>query len=491
MQIIATPNVAAEQRRARVSLGDALGSPGPDDVPLSWGILVAALGALAAAILFTWPVWPGFMSFDSVFAYTESVQGLTTAGLPPMQPYLFFVFRTLGLGLGGVLFFQAFVLFFGSALILRFFVRSTWPFVAAFAAYAGLYLYFPTMAGTVFVHWKDVPTAGFCVLGIGLWLIAEERRSYWLLFAGILSICVAVAARLNGITLVLPLLAVLVAYPFGARSTARSRIAAAACLLAGLMIVYASMTWRLPDLKPFPKDRGMAILMFYDLIGVSACSGQDFLPPNLGHSMTGEQVRRHYDPRSLDLSYVPKFDTPNIEQLNLNSDESEAVVGDWKRVIPSHVGCFAAHRGAVFEELVGLDTEGVWYPTNAGISANPYGFHLEHMSAGADAAAFVVNGANMLWRRAFILFIIAPIVALIAWLVVGSRLLLLPVMTLGAFCYLAGLAVLAPAADARYVFPPSVLCAVVIIVGIAALAERYLRQRRALGVHPGGDGRHG
>lgn len=437
-------------------------------------ILVVLSGA--ATLLVVCPVWPGFMSFDSIFAYGESVFGITSAALPPMQVYGFALFRSLGIGPGGVLFAQTFVLFFGAALLLRLYVSSAAALCAAFAAFIALLFVFPTTLGTLFEHWKDVPTASFCVLGIALWLAARKMRSRLLLLAAVLSLCLSVFARSNAITLVLIPLVLIVRDPLGSGGAAGRRFAIAVIVL-GLAAVYAGLTWRLPDLQRLPPDRGVSFTMAWDVLGISVCEDADFLPAEIAHGASGAELRQIYDPRGWDLALTPSRGPRGLERFDANTETSAKMPSIWKQVVAAHFGCYAAHRAAVVEELLGLDRTGVWYVTNGGIEANDYGFRLAYPRAASAANAFVLSGADMLWRRAFVLYLLAPLVALIGWRL-ERRLFITPLLVASAFLYVMGLAVAAPASDARYTFPSNVLCILALVLDGIAIAQ-YMAGRRS------------
>jgi hypothetical protein len=158
---------------------------------------LSLLLALVATVLFCWPTWPGFMSFDSLFAYKESIEGVSTAIWPPMQAYLFFLSRQLGLGVAGIFFTQTFILFFSSALIFSSFFRGAWTVIVAFVTFCGLFVYFPTLWGTLGVLWKDVTTTSFALLGVAIWSFAIKRKALVWIACAALAFFFSLASRYN------------------------------------------------------------------------------------------------------------------------------------------------------------------------------------------------------------------------------------------------------------------------------------------------------
>jgi hypothetical protein len=442
-------------------------------------LAVAVLLSLAATIVLTWPVWPGFMSFDSLYVYRESIEGVTISQQPPVHAYLFMLSRALGLGTGGLFFFQTFLLFFGSVLIMRRFVATLPVLVVAFAVYVGAFFYFPTMLGAAIVHWKDVLTANFFIFGFALWLEAGERRSYPLLAAAVLFMCLSASARLNAITLSAIPLAMMIVRPFGMRRPPlRARAAAGAIVAAGLFVVYAQMTWRLPDFAPLPTDRGERITMAWDLLGVSACEGVDLLPPQFGPPLTADQLRALYDYRIADFSFMKREGHPSLPATELHGADDHVVRNAWGQVVPAHFGCYAAHRTSVLRGLLGFVDEPIIEPTAMGIDPNQYGLHLEHPAAATAVEDFVLHSDHVMWRRQFLLYFTAPALAVAVVLLLGRRFLVLPILVLSGYAYLAGLVFAAPAIAGRYPFASNVCCLLATVTAAAALIERYVQRRK-------------
>ena len=99
--------------------------------------IAAAIFSAVLALGFAWPSWPGFMSYDSLFAYEQARYGVSTSLWPPLHTYMFVVSRAVGAGTWGVLLVQTFALLFGAALVL-FTGEALWRFrKAAVAAPAG------------------------------------------------------------------------------------------------------------------------------------------------------------------------------------------------------------------------------------------------------------------------------------------------------------------------------------------------------------------
>src|SRR5271165_5621035 len=226
--------------------------------------LFSAALALLISCIACWPTWPGYMSYDSLFAYRESIYGIETAVWPPIQAYLFFLSRITTGGPGGLFFTETFILFFGAALVFSFFIRSAILWAISVLIFFGLFVYFPTMVGTLVVLWKDVTTTTIAMLGLTLWLAAVRRTSLAWLFASIAALSLGVAVRYNAFPLLVFLMALMVLTPFGASRKPWARAYAAGATVLGLALAIASITWRLPDFHRLPSGTGFAGVQEFD-----------------------------------------------------------------------------------------------------------------------------------------------------------------------------------------------------------------------------------
>jgi hypothetical protein len=430
--------------------------------------LYAALVTAAICI----PAWPGMMSYDSLFAFTQGKTGVTTALWPPMHAYLFFLSQRLGAGAGGLFLFQTFLLFFSAAVALNLLVRSGRWAAAGLAAFAIAFLYVPELIGAAVVHWRDVTTTSFAMGGLAAWLAAARYRSRGGLIVAALSLAVAAALRYNAILLFVLVGPLMVWRPFlGAEGPPRTRRLIAAALVIGLALAFASTHWRLPDLKPLENPGNFGGAQQFDLIGISACADKVYLPPPMtnGWPISPRQIRMAYDPRHLQRAFRPVPGAPRIIETNAGGEMQKI----WPLAVRKEFGCYLAHRTAVFVQQMGMAKGGVFYPSNLEIMANPYGLHPAHPGALAWLNGYISSRAPELWRRPFLLYLLAPIAVAVLWARrTPARLLVLALLG-GAFAYPALLFVAAPAADARYIFPSNVVCAFILAAaGAIVMDER-------------------
>ena len=432
-------------------------------------LAAAAFAALATALI-CWPAWPGYMSYDSLLAWDQANYGVQTALWPPLHTYLFELSRAAHLGTGGLFAAQTFVLLFGAVLTLRIAVPSRalgWTLALFFL---GGLAFFPTLLGTMLAHWRDGPTGGFAILGVALWLAAVQARSPLLLIPAVLAVGVSVGLRYNALFLVAPLLVLMAWRPFlegRAHNALRALVVLTIALSLGL--AWASTQWRLPDGVKLPNPGGLGGAQLFDVIGVSACSGHNYLPGELtdGRPITVSQLRQAYDPRHLHYTLEPRPGAPRIYE----SDAGGKVGQAWRRLLLAEPGCYLAHRGAVFAEQMGMKKDGLYYAVHDGIDANAFDLKLAHPKASNAVRDYVKGAAGEPWRRPWLLYAGAVVLALGAGLRDRRLGWLLAALVAGAFAYPALLFVAAPAADARYIFPSNVVCLLVALLSLGVLAS--------------------
>lgn len=405
------------------------------------------------------------MSYDSLLAWTQAIEGVKTAVWPPLHAYLFAVSRWAHAGPWGLFVAQTFVLFAAANVILSLSARRTWLAAGLMIFFMASFLWVTPQLGVVMTQWRDVTTTSFAVLGVMLWLLAQRGRSVALLVAAALAFGAAAALRYNTLPLIAVFLGLIIWRQKGA-----GRLAVAAAVVVSLGLAWASTQWRLPDLKRLPAGHNAMVIEQFDLIGVSACAGQDLLPVQMsgGRPVPAAQIRAGYDPRHLNLS----LRQARLNKLPPGEATSDLISAAWRGAVASHPLCYLRHRRAVFAEQMGLKRDHLFYPTHGTIDANPYGLSLSHPRAAAWVNGKVAAGALPMPRRAFWLYLLAVPLALVAGWRNRGQAPLLAALVVGAYAY-AGLLFLAgPAADARYIFPSNVFCVLAILVSLAALAPR-------------------
>jgi hypothetical protein len=437
-------------------------------------VLSGLFAAVATALVCT-PVWPGLMSYDSLFAYKQSIDGVETAIWPPMHDYLFYLSRILSGGPGGLFLFQTFGLFFGANLILSMMAHGPIRLAIASICLAALFWIFPTMEGTAIVLWKDVPVATFSMLAIAVWMVAVRASSLPLLGLSLVCIFFGVALRYNSLPIFVPISILLVLDPQGKKTTLGKRVMAALGVLVMLGAAYCSTLWRLPDFRRLPPISSlMTSVQLWDLIGVSARENQNLLPASVngGNPLSGPELRAIYDPRHINLTFSPPAGVKRLRLPSINV--SVDVSARWREIILSHPVWYLQVRLAVLREQLGLVRGEVFYPTHGGIDKNAYGLHSANPSFVSATVDSIQRNSVQLWRRAYILYVLAAVLT-------GAALSLrLPVqvlallLTVGAFGNVALLFVSAPAADARYIFPSNVFCSLVIVLVLSNLLTKLV-----------------
>ena len=437
--------------------------------------LAAAIFSAILSVAFAWPSWPGYMSYDSLFAYEQARYGVGTSLWPPLHTYMFIASRAVGADTWGVLIAQTFALLFGAALVVHSLIGRRALAWTLWAFFVGGLVFFPTLLGSMMAHWRDVPTGSFAVLGLGLWLQAARLRSWPLLVLAVVAFGLSVGLRYNAFVLAAPALLLMVWRPFLAAAPMAARAATLVVVIAGLGLAWASTQWRLPDLVRLPDARNIAGTQLFDVIGISACTGVNHLPRGVtnGQPITVAQIRRAYDPRHLLMTTAAHPGQPRM----LETDAGGQVGPAWRRLIVQEPGCYLAHRSAVFAEQMGMLKEAVFYPIHGGIDANAFGLKLAHPDLSTKVGDYVGKNADDFARRPFWLYVAAIVLGLAAAARARQHALLVLAVLAGVLAYPALLFIAGPAADARYIFPSNAMALLLVVTSVGLIAGAGSRAR--------------
>ncbi|MDZ5650786.1 hypothetical protein [Nitrospirillum sp. BR 11828] len=436
------------------------------------GIALSLTLALAWTILICQTVWPGLMSFDSLLAYRQSIDGIDTAISPPMHDYLFYLSRLLSGGPGGLLVIQSFGLFFSANLIIYRAAKGAALATGLMLVFAAAFLVFPTMLGSIIVLWKDVPVATFSLVAICIWISCLERFSATRMVYLFLCLTIVISLRYNALPIVLPFMALVVLNPAGPGTTMRRRMGAVLGGVLAMSIAYGSTLWRLPDFQRLPPvEKAVAAIKLWDIVGISACEGENLLPEGVEAEprFSAADLKTLYDPRHANLTlknpvwraHMP----PNIAQY------APAIETRWRELLVGHTACYLKTRTRVLRQQLGLGTAVVHYPTHDGIDENIYGLKLSRPDRTNALVQKILHWSSDPVRRPYILYILSMALAVAAMHLNKWRLDLLLAINLGNAGFLSFLYFVAPAADARYLFPSNVFCALSIALSLAVLAQ--------------------
>ncbi len=430
--------------------------------------------ALATAIS-CHAAWPGFMSYDSLYTYAASGTGVDTALWPPLHAYLFWFSRAAGAETWGLFAAQTFLLFLAAGITIHLTIASRGLAALLCLLFAATFAAIPAQIGVLSAHWRDVPTASFTLAGLALYLLSARKESRVLLAAGITSLGLAVALRYNAILLVAGLLLIMIWRPVLGNSTS-GRVTAIMATVIALALAWASTHWRAPDFSPLAQPDSLGGTREFDLIGISACAGRVYLPAAVtgGQNISPRQVRTAYDPRHLQLSLAAKPGGPRMLETGGEGD----VARTWWFLLRHEPRCYAAHRLQVFIHQMGFSREGAFYPIHAAIDPNPYGLKLARPAAAARLMTYVTLRAAKPWRQPWLLYLAGAAAGL---LIIGRRgpmRQVIAALLVGSFAYAGVLYFVAPAADARYIFPSNTTAALAIVLALGLIAEERLQRRK-------------
>jgi hypothetical protein len=408
--------------------------------------------------------WPGFLSFDGMYALRQARTGIETGGYPPMVSYLWVLCDHIVPGQGGMFVVQNALVFFGVAALGRALDAGGFRILIAMLMVALA----PVTLGPMLVVWKDVAFGGLMALAYAVTLRYVEFGSRSTLAPALVLLALASSFRLNGVAAAAPALAAIAwtacdaptpwsrasTAPVGPQGRRRRQLAGSMLFLLLLAATFGfvalSATWRLPDFKRIAMATGNAGTQVHDLIGISLCTGRNLVPPSLySGEMTPERLRQLYHPEHAQLSLGA---SPLLDESALAANAR--LVGE--RALEARIEdpwCYLRHRARVFLYTLGANSGSVFYLTQADVFPGESGTQMKPTRLTVRAVTYILENEKSVFARSFV-FALLALMALVA-AVRGahrSRAWKATLPMAGACTYLIGSFFVLPGADARYNF---------------------------------------
>ncbi len=293
--------------------------------------------------------FPGYMSYDSVAQLMEARLGWFDDGHPPAMAFLWGNVDGFVAGPVGMLVIQVTCFLIGAYLILR---QRLAPRGAAVCAV--LVLWFPPVANTMSVIWKDSQMAAFMLLGTALLL---EPRRHWKII-GLVLLGLATALRYNALAMTIELVVLLFVWNPTWHWWKRYALG----LLAFVVITVGArvVTTALTDTPRFMWHRSIALL---DIVGTLRYA-PDIPEATLEQELAGTPL---VVPNDLQARARKTWrpDVSRTEQLWDATDrfferpdtpsEREAVARAWRAIVFAHPKAYLEYRWVLFAQLIQLD----------------------------------------------------------------------------------------------------------------------------------------
>lgn len=446
------------------------------------------IAALVATILVCAVSWPGFMSFDSMYALKQAREGIETGGYPPMVSYVWFVCDQIIRGQGGMFILQNALVFFGIVQLGKSLAIGPWRIASAIV----IVMLSPMTLGPMLVVWKDVAFAGWLLFGYALtfdFLRQGKRRQWW---GALFFITMASCFRLNGIAAALPALALIacrlsdIKTPWqkmgDAINTPSGKSWRNGALAAGYFslmtaLVFGSVvlcsTWRLPDLKKIDIATGSGWTQMSDLIGISVCANRNLIPKAFyTGSMPMQRIEALHFPKHSQRSFGA---SPLLDESGFSGNQAliDATVTNARK---KYWRCYLQHRVEVMKFALGANSGDVFYLTDPNVFPGVPGTEVTPTKLTDLVTMYLRKFASAPWSRCYVFGAVASLFWAVAFFGRRRRLAILMLMPLaGAATYLAASFFILPAADARYNF----IVSIVFIFSLCALWPDWLKVGRA------------
>jgi hypothetical protein len=416
--------------------------------------------------------YPGYMSFDSIAQLHQARVGFYLDSHPPAMAAMWSFAEHFVTGPVGLLLAQTGAFAAGVYLLLATRMQRRTAAIAT-----ALVLWFPPVANTMSVIWKDSQMAAYLVLGTAL-MLAPKLRSRLI---GLAFIALATAMRHNAFAMTLPLVVLLFYWKPLHRWWQRYAIAIVAWL-----VVTASaqaVSNRLADQHVFMWHQSLALLDIVGTLRYAEPLGDDELRRELAG--TPLAVSDHFQDHAravLDPAADPVSDlwnaTSAVFDRPADPDEAErtAIVQAWKAIVFGHPAAYLRYRLVVFGQLVQLDGTPLGSPIYCWFTdiQQPFlsGVRISHLasdSRGQELAHEAMFWLGDTWMFHVGFYMILSVVLLpLCWRDRESFALIASGLS-----GQAGLFVIAPSVDVRYSF----WLIVATVLAAITIAARRLRSR--------------
>ena len=425
---------------------------------------------IAVAWTFTRLIYPGFMSYDTIYALGSARGQITSSAWPPMVSYVWRAIDSFSTNPSAMHFFQVALLLVSISIILRELSRKKWAPVFAITSL----LLVPVIAGTMAVIWKDVLTSGFMLAAFAVALFIPRiklKKSKTLTFLAIVLflsfVFLAMSTRHNSILGVFPIV-LFASYLILGKGKNKSRLKTLVQLSALSLMITAPLyggkilldNYSIPEFQRIEGTAGfLPGTQQLDLIGASVCANANYLG-GAAPGLSLDEIKAGYDARHVNLS----------ANVLARITKPEEVASQWNEVLMTNPICLMSNRAQLFVALFGLNAGEQFLITAPLIYENDYGYALEPSLLRDLYVGYIyVLSFFPIFRPWFLA--LAAFGGMI--LLYRRQLLSVQVTTLAAssLAYAVGLILAGNAADARLLFHTNVIWLMICLIAYSKLKQ--------------------
>lgn len=418
----------------------------------AWKAAIPVIGlALLLATALTYEFFPGFISYDSLQQFRQTLGLIELRDAHPViLVYLWRWLLKLYDHAGVLLAFHQVLYWSGIGVFVCLATEKLWLRILLLLA-IGLS---PPLLILSLHLWKDVDMLGGLAVASAMMLGYIRRPHAGWLAAAALALFFAIAVRINGLIPALPLL-LLMCY-LGARraSTSIWKVASVTATAAIAFVMVSSMAVSLIS-SGAKKVYGLGTLLVWDMVSISLAENENLLPAYLARHTEGDLLPQLEALNSREANYpsyalVSPFPPKSLEKQ---------LIKDWLTLVAQHPEAYLRHRTHVFSVLLGIGNPEIYYPYHPGIDENEFHLKFENISK-TELQAYLDlfdELARSIIYRPWIYLVLALVVAMFCTIRVlrrsGNQALNLLSISLAISGILSAVSlfVIATAADYRYI----------------------------------------
>lgn len=436
-----------------------------DSLILFW---IAVLFSLTIATVF----YPGFMSYDSIYAMTQARDGVVSSEWPPMVGYVWRLIDVISNNPSLMQFTQVFLLLISLLYINKIFLKKN-IFSLFFLVF---YLSVPVVLGTISVIWKDVLMSAFFLSALVIFFLLERTSSKKTFFIitlfGILFLIVGICARHNAIFGAIPIF-LYFAYTLSKILTSENLkrflftiVIAIAIVIPSSILKITLDNYSLPNFNKIENKTSDFIntVRIQDIAAASLCADQS-LYGYAAPDISLESIRKYYAPWHVLAS-------KNLHDIVPN----KFLVSDvWYKMVINHPLCSLANKYNIVKYLLGINNGDQYLLFHPTIDANKYGYYLPESSFRNSIVSYIANYSTVSFMRPWSIYLITIICFPFLYLYSRHQDLLL-VLFSSALFYFFGLIFFGNAADARLPFYTTSIFSLINFISIVSCFEFIIKK---------------
>lgn len=322
------------------------------------------LCAIFPSTLIVYLFSPGFISYDTIIQYGQVIgDNQVTGDHPEIMYYLWVILMKIIPAPESMLIAQQVFYWFG-ILILSFFIFSSNK--KRFVSFVFIGIWPPLLLYSIHI-WKDAGMFIAMMVSVGAILADIKRKSVFWIVIACTCLFYAFSVRHNAILGVVPIMLFL-----------SWRIVSRFNVFLFHKFIYTSFCFSFLCLVFFGVKHSISVssdnqvgiqsILLWDMAAISVKEKKNIFPNFIVADDNGLVLSQ------LNNNFNKNVNVPTFSIISLHGNYTKLQLLDsWYQSVINYPYAYLSHRGHIFGALLGLNSEGVFYPYHRGVEPNEYG----------------------------------------------------------------------------------------------------------------------